>query len=48
MTAHPTIIAAAKLLKEKWPTCPTWNNDELLNWIGIFNAHNHSILVVYH
>ena len=37
MTPHPTIIAAAKLLKEKWPTCSTWNNDELLNWIGIFN-----------
>lgn len=38
MNAHPTIISAAKLLKEKWPTCSTWNNDELLNWIGIFNA----------
>lgn len=31
-------MSAAKLLKEKWPTCSTWNNDELLNWIGIFNA----------
>jgi hypothetical protein len=38
MTPHPTIIAAAKLLKEKWPTCSTWNNDQILNWIGIFNA----------
>jgi hypothetical protein len=38
MTPHPTIIAAAKLLKEKWPTCSTWNDDELLNWIGIFNS----------
>ena len=37
MNAHPTIIAAAKLLREKWPTCSTWNDDQLLNWIGIFN-----------
>jgi len=38
MTPHPTILAAAKLLKEKWPTCSTWNDDQILNWIGIFNA----------
>lgn len=38
MTPHPTIIQAAKLLKEKWPTCSTWNEDQVLNWIGIFNA----------
>jgi hypothetical protein len=38
MTPHPTILAAAKLLKEKWPTCSTWNDDQIINWIGIFNA----------
>jgi len=37
MNPHPTIIEAAKLLREKWPTCSTWNDDQLLNWIGIFN-----------
>jgi len=38
MTPHPTILAAAKLLKEKWLTCSTWNDDQIINWIGIFNA----------
>jgi hypothetical protein len=37
MNAHPTIIEAAKLLRQHWPTCSTWNDDQLLNWIGIFN-----------
>jgi hypothetical protein len=46
MTPHPTILAAAKLLREKWPTCSTWNNDELLNWIGIFNSKR-QIGVIY-
>ena len=37
MNAHPSIIEAAKLLRQHWPTCSTWNDDQLLNWIGIFN-----------
>jgi hypothetical protein len=37
MNAHPSIIEAAKLLRLHWPTCSTWNDDQLLNWIGIFN-----------
>jgi len=38
MTAHPTNIEAAKLLREHWPTCSSWTEDQILNWIGIFNA----------
>lgn len=38
MSAHPTNIEAAKLLREHWPTCSTWNDEQILNWIGIFNA----------
>ena len=40
MNAHPSIIEAAKLLRLHWPTCSTWNDDQLLNWIGIFNKMN--------
>lgn len=37
MTAHPTIISAAALLKRKWPTCRKWNRDEILSYLGFFN-----------
>lgn len=38
MSVHPTNIEAAKLLREHWPTCSKWTDEQILNWIGIFNA----------
>lgn len=38
MNAHPTNIEAAKLLREQWPSFSNWTDDQILNWIGIFNA----------
>ena len=38
MSVHPTNIEAAKLLREHWPTCTSWTEDQILNWIGIFSS----------
>ena len=45
MSVHPTNIEAAKLLREHWPTCSKWTEDQILNWIGIFNAKKLFVIV---
>jgi len=37
MSPHLSIVKACGLLREHWPTCKDWTEDQLLNWIGFFN-----------
>lgn len=46
MTAHPTLISAAAVLKRKWPTCRRWTREQLINFLAFFNEKRQLGIVI--
>ena len=46
MKPHESIEKACALLRDHWPTCKDWTEDQLLNWVGFFNRHRQCAVVM--
>lgn len=42
----PSIRLACSLLRDHWPTCKDWTDDQLLNWVGFFNRHRQCAIIM--